>query len=86
MEDFRKSLYSACRQMGLHIVPMDVGARVMAFVGLQGGDERMVVCPRVSFATGKRQGRHVAVAIARLRAKSTTKRKTQRACRTHLSG
>lgn len=47
MEDFRKSLYSACRQMGLHIVPMDVGARVMAFVGLQGGDERMVVCPRL---------------------------------------
>lgn len=26
---------------------MDVGARVMAFVGLQGGDERAVMCPRL---------------------------------------
>ena len=47
MEDFRKAMYAACRQMDLEIVPMDVGARVMAFVGLQGGDERTVMCPRL---------------------------------------
>ena len=47
MEDFRKAMYAACRQMGMAIVPMDIGARVMAWVGLQGGDETMVVCPRL---------------------------------------
>ena len=47
MEKFRKAMYDACLQMGLEIVPMDVGARVMAFVGLQGGDERAVMCPRL---------------------------------------
>lgn len=47
MEKFREFMYAACRQFGLEIVPMDVGARVMAFVGLQGGDERAVVCPRM---------------------------------------
>lgn len=47
MEDFRKAMYAACRQMDLEIVPMDTGARVMAFVGLQGGDERTVLCPRL---------------------------------------
>lgn len=47
MEDFRKAMYECCRQAGLEIVPMDVGARVMAFVGLQGGDERFSVCPRL---------------------------------------
>lgn len=47
MERFRQSLYAACRQMGMAIVPMDVGARVMAWVGLQGGDERVTVCPRL---------------------------------------
>ena len=36
-------MYAACRQMGMAIVPMDIGARVMAFVGLQGGDERAVL-------------------------------------------
>ena len=47
MEGFRKSMYAACRQMGLEIVPIDVAARVMAFVGLQGGDERTVLSPRM---------------------------------------
>lgn len=47
MEDFRKAMYAACRQVGLEIVPIDVAARVMAFVGLQGGDERTVMCPRL---------------------------------------
>ena len=47
MEEFRKALYAACRQMDMAIVPMDTGARVMAFVGLQGGDERTVMCPRL---------------------------------------
>ena len=47
MEDFRKAMYAACRQMDLEIVPMDIGARVMAYVGLQGGDERTVMCPRL---------------------------------------
>lgn len=47
MENFRKAMYSACRQMGMAIVPMDVGARVMAWVGLQGGDERVSVSPRL---------------------------------------
>lgn len=47
MENFRKAMYSACRQMGMAIVPMDIGARVMAFIGLQGGDERMVMSPRL---------------------------------------
>ena len=41
MEDFRKAMYAACRQMGLEIVPMDTGARVMAFVGLQGEDKKL---------------------------------------------
>lgn len=47
MEHFRQSLYAACRQFGMAIVPMDVGARVMAWVGLQGGDERVSLCPRL---------------------------------------
>lgn len=47
MENFRKAMYSACRQMGMAIVPMDVGARVMAWVGLQGSDERVSVSPRL---------------------------------------
>lgn len=47
MEDFRKAMYAACRQMGMAIVPMDVGARVMAWIGLQGGDERASLCPRL---------------------------------------
>lgn len=47
MERFIKGMYSACRQMNLEIVPMDVGARVMAFVGLQGGDERTVMSLRL---------------------------------------
>lgn len=47
MENFRKAMYSACRQMGMAIVPMDVGARVMAWVGLQGGDERVSMSPRL---------------------------------------
>lgn len=47
MENFRKAMYACCRQAELEIVPMDVGARVMAFVGLQGGDERTVMCPRL---------------------------------------
>ena len=47
MEDFRKAMYAACRQMDMAIVPMDIGARVMAFVGLQGGDERAVLSNRL---------------------------------------
>lgn len=47
MEDFRKAMYAACRQMDMAIVPMDVGARVMACVGLQGGDERVSLSPRL---------------------------------------
>ena len=47
MEDFRKAMYAACRQMDMAIVPMDIGARVMAWVGLQGGDERVSLSPRL---------------------------------------
>ena len=47
MEEFRKSLYAACRQMNLEIVPKDIGARVMAFVGLAGADERVCYSPRL---------------------------------------
>lgn len=47
MENFRKALYAACRQMGMAIVPMDIGARIMAWVGLQGGDERVSLSPRL---------------------------------------
>ena len=47
MEEFRKAMYAACRQMDLEIVPMDIGARVMAWVGLQGGDERVSLSPRL---------------------------------------
>ena len=47
MENFRKAMYAACRQMGMAIVPMDVGARVMAFVGLASGDERICLSPRM---------------------------------------
>lgn len=47
MEVFRKAMYAACRQMDMAIVPMDVGARVMAWIYLQSGDERMVMCPRL---------------------------------------
>lgn len=47
MENFRKAMYSACRQMDMEIVPMDIGARVMAYVNLQSGDERMVMSPRM---------------------------------------
>ena len=47
MENFRKAMYAACRQFDMAIVPMDVGARVMAFCGLQGGEERMTMCPRL---------------------------------------
>ena len=47
MEDFRKAMYDTCAQAGMKIVPIDVAARIMAFVGLQGGDERVVLCPRL---------------------------------------
>lgn len=47
MKDFRKAMYAACRQMDLGIVPMDIGARVMAFVGLAGSDERICYSPRM---------------------------------------
>ena len=47
MEDFRTAMYAACRQFDMAIVPMDVGARVMAWVGLQGGDERVSLSPRL---------------------------------------
>lgn len=47
MEDFRKAMYAACRQMDLEIVPKDTGARVMAWIGLQGGDERANLSPRL---------------------------------------
>lgn len=47
IEHLRRALYASCRAAGLEIVPKDTGARVMAFVGLQGGDERTVVCPRL---------------------------------------
>ena len=40
-------MYAACRQMDMAIVPMDVGARIMAWVGLQGGDERVSLSPRL---------------------------------------
>ena len=33
--------------MGMAIVPMDTGARIMAWVGLQGGDERVCLSPRL---------------------------------------
>ena len=47
MEDFRKAMYAACRQMGMAIVPMDIGARVMAWVYLAGADERICYSPRL---------------------------------------
>mgnify|MGYP007056188022 CR=1 FL=1 len=47
MENFRKAMYNACRQMDMEIVPIDIGARVMAYVGLQGGDERVTMSPRM---------------------------------------
>lgn len=47
MEDFRKAIYAACRQLDLAIVPKDTGARIMAWVGLQGGDERVTLSPRL---------------------------------------
>lgn len=47
MEDFRKAMYAACRQIGMAIVPKDIGARVMAWVGLAGGDERICYSPRL---------------------------------------
>lgn len=47
MENFRKAMYAACRQVGMEIVPKDVGARVMAFILLQGGDERICYSPRM---------------------------------------
>ena len=33
--------------MGMSIVPIDTGARIMAWVGLQGGDERVSLSPRL---------------------------------------
>ena len=47
MWDFRKAMYACCRQAGLGIVPMDIGAKVMAFIYLQGGDERVVLSKRM---------------------------------------
>ncbi len=47
MNDFRRRMYADCRRMGLEIVPKDTGARVMAWVGLQGGDERVSMSPRL---------------------------------------
>lgn len=47
MEEFRKAMYAACRQMDMEIVPIDIGARVMAFVGLSGGEERICYSPRM---------------------------------------
>jgi hypothetical protein len=47
MEEFRKAMYAACRQMDMKIVPMDIGAKVMAFVGLAGADERICYSQRL---------------------------------------
>lgn len=47
MENFRKAMYDTCLSAGLEIVPMDVGARVMAFAGIASGDERVTHSPRM---------------------------------------
>ena len=47
IEDLRRAMYDACRQVGLEIVPINTAAKVMAFVGLQGGDERVIYSPRM---------------------------------------
>lgn len=47
IEQTREAMYDACRQMGLMIVPFDTAARVMAFIGLQGGDERVTASPKL---------------------------------------
>lgn len=40
-------MYNTCLNAGLEIVPIDTAARVMAFIGLQGGDERVTYSPRL---------------------------------------
>ena len=47
MENFREAMYDTCLSAGLEIVPIDVAARVMAFIGLQGGDESVTYSPRM---------------------------------------
>ena len=47
MENFREQMYAACRQMGMEIVPMDTGARVMAVVYICGDNEGVTHSPRL---------------------------------------
>lgn len=48
MENFGEAMYDTCLSAGLEIVSIDVAARVMAFIGLQGGDERVAYSPRMT--------------------------------------
>jgi len=46
MEQFRQDLYNACLLTDLPIISRDTAAKILAIVGLQGGDERIVLSPK----------------------------------------
>ncbi len=46
MEQFRQDLYNDCLLADLPIISRDTAAKILAIVGLQGGDERIVLSPK----------------------------------------
>lgn len=47
MEDFRKAMYRACLKANIPILSRDTAAKILAVVYIQGGDERMVLSPKL---------------------------------------
>ena len=47
MEDFRKAMYQACLKADIPILSRDTAAKILAVVYLQGGDERIVLSPKI---------------------------------------
>ena len=47
MEEFRKALYQTCLKADIPILSRDTAAKILAVVYLQGGDERIVLSPKI---------------------------------------
>ena len=47
MEDFRKTMYQACLKADIPILSRDTAAKILSVVYLQGGDERIVLSPKI---------------------------------------
>ena len=47
MEEFSKAMYLTCLQADIPILSRDTAAKILAVVYIQGGDERMVLSPKL---------------------------------------